>query len=149
MSENRAASNQQGVQATESTAPSLSLRAGDQDVLDRIGMVLRVGVLASALILLFGGVIYLMRHGTEDAPDRRRFLPPEFARPAEVVDAALQWRGRALIQLGVMLLIATPVLRVGYSLCAFARSRDFVYVFFSLAVLVILLVGFFFAPARR
>ena len=149
MSDNRAASNQPGARATGSTAPSLALRAGDDEVLARVGMVLRVGVLASALILLLGGVIYLIRHGTEPAPDRNKFTPPEFARPGEVVDAALQWRGRALIQLGVMLLIATPVMRVAYSLGAFARRRDFVYAFFALAVLAVLLVGFFFAPVRR
>jgi uncharacterized membrane protein len=121
----------------------------DQDIVDRIGLLLRVGVIASAVVLLVGGVLYLMRHGNEPAPDRSTFAPPEFSRPRQAVEAALAGRGRGIIQVGILLLIATPVLRVVYSIFAFARRRDVVYVLFPLLVLLVLLVGFLVEPARR
>jgi uncharacterized membrane protein len=121
----------------------------DQNIVTRIGLLLRAGVIASACLLLCGGVIYLSRHGLEAAPDRRQFTPPEFSRPGDVLQAAREGRGRAIIQLGVLLLLATPVMRVVYSIFAFARRRDLVYVLFPLLVLLVLLAGYFFEPAHR
>lgn len=50
----------------------------------------------------------------------------------------LDGRGRALIQLGLLLLIATPVSRVAFSVFAFERQRDWTYVGITLAVLAVL-----------
>jgi uncharacterized membrane protein len=95
--------------------------------------------------------VYLVRHSHEAVPDRRRFepMPPEFSRPAAIVRAVESGRGRAIIQLGLLLLIATPVLRVAYSALAFARRRDWVYVVVPTFVLLVLLVGLAFAPGGR
>jgi uncharacterized membrane protein len=51
--------------------------------------------------------------------------------------------GRGWIQLGLLLLIATPVARVAFSVYAFARQRDFLYVGVTLIVLTVLLFGLF------
>jgi uncharacterized membrane protein len=48
-----------------------------------------------------------------------------------------------LIQLGLLLLIATPVARVVFTVFAFFMERDYTYVAVSLLVLGILLLGFF------
>jgi uncharacterized membrane protein len=48
-----------------------------------------------------------------------------------------------IIQLGVLLLIATPVARVGFALVAFAIERDKLYIAVSLTVLAVLLFSFF------
>jgi uncharacterized membrane protein len=48
-------------------------------------------------------------------------------------------RGRGLIQLGLLFLIATPIARVGFSIVGFALERDRMYVIFTLIVLAILL----------
>lgn len=122
----------------------------DQDLVRRVSLLLRLGVSASALLLLCGGLIYLIRHGTEPVPDRRVFVlePATYAHPRAILDAALGGQGRAIIQLGLLLLIATPILRVAYSVLAFARRRDGVYVFMALFVLIILLVGIFLAPGH-
>ena len=52
---------------------------------------------------------------------------------------ALQGRGRGIIQLGLLLLIATPIARVVFSVYAFARQRDRTYVLVTLVVLAVLL----------
>jgi uncharacterized membrane protein len=123
----------------------------DQDIMTRIAWLLRAGVLASALLVLAGGVIFLCRHQGEQVPDRRSFEPepPEFSQPILIVQEAMRGRGRAMIQLGLLLLLATPVLRVIFSIFAFARQRDLVFVLLPLVVLVVLLVGFFLVPRGR
>ena len=57
----------------------------------------------------------------------------------------LDGRGRALIQLGLLLLIATPVARVAFSVFAFERQRDWTYVGITLFVLAVLRLQ----PRRR
>lgn len=123
----------------------------DHDIVARIGLLLRVGVIASALVMLAGGGLYLYRHGHEPVPDRRKFTPEpaEFSRPGPIVEAALQGRARSMIQLGLLLLIATPITRVAFSIFAFARQRDVVYVLLPLLVLLVLTAGFVLAPAGR
>src|SRR5262245_48323739 len=104
---------------------------------EQLGWLLLVGVVASALVLLIGGAVYLTRHSHEPVPDHRAFKPepPEFSHPAEIARAALAGRGRAIIQVGIVLLIATPILRVAYSVQAFARRRDRAYTIITLIVL--------------
>ena len=53
------------------------------------------------------------------------------------------WQGRGLIQLGLLLLIATPVARVAFSVGAFLYERDWTYVAVSLLVLGLLFYSLF------
>src|SRR4051794_14131389 len=78
-----------------------------------IGNLLRVGVLVSASVVAVGALVYLVRHGREPV-NFRAFIgePQDLRSPIGIVRAALSLRGRGLIQLGVLLLIATPVARV-------------------------------------
>jgi uncharacterized membrane protein len=112
----------------------------DRKVEEIIGTLLRTGVLLSATIVLFGGVIYLARHGTS-AADYRVFRgePSELRQIRGIVHSAISLRGRGIIQLGLLLLIATPVARVIFSIFAFAAEKDRLYVGFASVVLVILL----------
>jgi uncharacterized membrane protein len=117
----------------------------DERVEEVIGNLLRAGVVASALVIALGGAIYLARHGTDPVPDRSRFvpMPPKFSRPVQVVQAVRTGSARALIQFGLLLLIATPVARVVFSAFAFARQRDYTYVVITLLVLAVLLYSLF------
>jgi len=112
----------------------------DRKVEEIIGTLLRTGVLLSAAIVLLGGVIYLARHGTS-AADYRVFRgePSELRQIRGIVHSAISLRGRGIIQLGLLLLIATPVARVIFSIFAFAAEKDRLYVGFASVVLVILL----------
>ncbi|HJT76761.1 MAG TPA: DUF1634 domain-containing protein [Gemmataceae bacterium] len=116
----------------------------DEYVEQLIGNLLRYGVLTAALLTAAGGVVYLVRHGHETA-DRRVFQgePADLRAPSGIVHDALTGRGRGLIQLGLLLLIATPVARVLFSVFAFFRQRDFAYVLITLVVLVLLLYSLF------
>lgn len=112
----------------------------DQKVENIIGNLLRVGVLASAVVVFFGGTVYLARHGRAQA-DYRVFHgePAEYRQIGGIIHNALQLHGRGIIQLGLLLLIATPIARVIFALFGFAAEKDRMYACFTGIVLVILL----------
>jgi uncharacterized membrane protein len=110
-----------------------------------LGNLLRAGVLLAAVVVALGGAVYLARHGGERTDLHEFRGEPEALRsPSGIVGEALQGRGRGLVQLGLLLLIATPVARVVFSVLAFAREGDFTYVVLTLLVLGVLLYSLFF-----
>ncbi len=118
----------------------------DQQVERLLGNLLRIGVLLSAVVVLAGGVVYLVRHGN-DLVEYRTFEegPPQERKPREILRNAEHLHGRGIIQLGLLLLIATPVARVLFSVFAFFRERDYLYVGLTLLVLVVLLYSLLFS----
>lgn len=105
-----------------------------------LNMVLRIGLFIAISIVLCGGAIFLWKHGSEIV-DYRIFdgVPASLKGPVNIFNAALPDRLLAVIQLGIMLLIATPVVRVVTCLVVFAAERDVLYVVLSFFVLAVLL----------
>jgi uncharacterized membrane protein len=105
-----------------------------------IGDLLRVGVVLSSLIVLIGGGLYLTRHGTE-LPNYQMFWgePSELRSVLGIVKVAWSFSGQGIIQLGLLLLIATPVMRVMFTVVFFMIQRDRIYVGVTLIVLSVLL----------
>jgi uncharacterized membrane protein len=112
----------------------------DQRVDEIIGNILRVGVIVAAVVVLSGGVRYLAQHGST-IPDYRVFHgEPAYLRGVSgIVTAVRALDGRGLIQLGLLLLLATPIARVVFSVLAFALQRDRTYVVVTSIVLAVLL----------
>jgi uncharacterized membrane protein len=112
----------------------------DQRIEIIIGTLLRTGVMLAATVVLIGGVLYLARHGHE-VPNYTTFHgePESLKSVKDIVHGALGGSARAIIQLGLLLLIATPVARVVFSAVAFAVERDYMYVVITLIVLGVLL----------
>lgn len=104
-----------------------------------ISTMLRVGVFLSAAVVAIGGLLFLLRQGQQPADYRHFTGSPEPLRHVPGVLAAV-CRGEAagIIQLGLLLLIATPVLRVAFTAWLFVRQRDRLYVGVTLLVLAIL-----------
>ena len=67
--------------------------------------------------------------------------------PGDVLAGVAQFKPYAFIALGLLLLIATPVLRVAASVVIFLLERDYAYVFITLIVLLILIVSFLLGKA--
>lgn len=105
-----------------------------------IGTLLQVGVVLSGALVVAGGVIYLIRHGSEP-PRYGTFAgePSDLRSLSGIVSYALSMHGRGIIQLGLLFLIATPVARVAFSAVAFALERDWLYVAVTSVVLAVLL----------
>jgi uncharacterized membrane protein len=104
-----------------------------------LSLVLRAGVLLSAALVAFGGIIFLTEHGF-DHPDYTVFRgEPEALRSLRgILREALRLDAGGIIQAGLLLLIATPVARVVFSVAGFARQRDWLYVGITLIVLTLL-----------
>jgi uncharacterized membrane protein len=114
----------------------------DTDMQAVIGWVLRIGVIVSISIVFFGGVIFLYRHGHEVA-DHHKFVGiPDFIQSfGGIMHGIITFRGQAIIQLGIILLIATPILRVIFSTIGFVLEKDKLYIFISLLVLFIIFIS--------
>ena len=115
----------------------------DQRIEMIIGTLLRAGVLLSASVVLFGGVLYLARHGHETVHYTTFRGEPEALKsiPA-VIQGVVSNRAHAIIQLGLLLLIATPIARVLFAAFGFAMEKDYLYVALTLIVLAVLLYSF-------
>ena len=97
---------------------------------------LRAGVVIAATITSIGGVIYLAHSGVSLAHHRAFHGEPADLRQVKgVLGDASSRDGRGIMQLGLLLLIATPVARVAFSLAAFAVQRDRLYIIVTLVVL--------------
>ena len=114
-----------------------------------IGKLLRYGVMLACGITLFGGVIYLFQnHGVSMAhykptPDDMPFPGVEFylREITTIIPRVLSFDGAAIIQLGVCVLIATPILRVAFSVIGFLIEKDYMYVVITLIVLCIIVAN--------
>jgi uncharacterized membrane protein len=116
----------------------------DKQMDEIIGHLLRAGVILSAVFVLAGGAVYLARH-PEPVIDYRVFQgePEELRTVSGIVHEAVAFRGRGLIQLGLLILIATPIARVAFSAVAFLYQRDWTYVVVTLIVLGLLVYSLF------
>jgi uncharacterized membrane protein len=86
--------------------------------------------------------VYLVRHGHSPTSYRTfQSEPPNLRTVSGIFREALALRGRGIIQLGLLLLIATPVARVAFSIVGFAEEHDRLYVIVASIVLLILAYG--------
>ncbi len=104
-----------------------------------LAQVLRAGVVLSAVVVAAGGLVFLARHGLE-RPSYAVFRgePSALRSIHGILSEAMRVSGRGIIQCGLLLLVATPIARVVFSVVGFARQRDWLYVTITLIVLALL-----------
>jgi len=117
-----------------------------------IGWILRVGVTASAICIMLGVILLLFVHETgysqslNNLTGLTQYDPGVAGRfpttPGEVISGLAEFKPYALIALGLLVLILTPVLRVAASIVIFLLERDYAYVLITAVVLLILVVSF-------
>lgn len=112
-----------------------------------ISGLLRIGVLTSLLVVLTGTVMTFIHHPhyLSSHHDLVGLTRPgaEFPHTVPSVLRGLEHsQGRAIVMTGLLLLIATPVLRVAISILAFVYQRDRTFVVITTVVLALLLTSF-------
>ena len=104
-----------------------------------VGRLLQGGVLLAAAVVFAGGACYLVRHHAEPANYHTFAAGSAATRTLTgIVRAAAAGNSQALIQLGLLLLVLTPIARVAVALVGFLLERDRLYAVVSLIVLLIL-----------
>lgn len=128
------------------TASSPQWDADDRDPLVRqaeliISHVLRWGVVLSAVIIAIGVITFYMKYSSDIARGLHDLTYPHSL--ATVTAGLAQGDPLAIIMLGLLVLLATPFMRVLVSIGAFALERDWRYVVITVTVLTILVISFF------
>lgn len=101
-----------------------------------LSQLLKYGVFIACAVVLWGGLLYLNIHGNERANYQFFRGEPDILRsPIDVMQAAYTGSSSAIIQLGLLILIATPILRVIISLLMFVWQKNFIYIILNLLVL--------------
>jgi uncharacterized membrane protein len=123
---------------------SIKKRVVDRDFEKIMGNLLRYGVVLSAAIVMVGASFYLYQHGNE-LPNYEKFLgePQRITDVKEILGNAFDGSGRSIIQWGLLILIATPVARIIFSIIGYILERDYLYIIITLIVLGIILLSLF------
>ncbi len=112
----------------------------DEQMEKVVSTLLRSGVVIATLVALVGGILYLIQFGGT-LPNYAVFRgePADLRSVSGIISDVLSFHTRGLIQVGLVLLIATPLARVAFSILAFALQRDRIYVVVTLIVFAVLL----------
>jgi uncharacterized membrane protein len=104
-----------------------------------VGRLLRAGVLLAAAVVGAGGALYLVGHHSDSA-NYRHFAAggPAIQTLSGIIHSASRLNGEGLMQIGLVLLILTPVARVAMLVVGFLLEKDRLYTVVSLIVLLIL-----------
>ena len=126
------------------TRPLTTAEWYEEQVENTIAQLLRGGVLLSACVVILGAVLYLGSSPMARVSYHTFNGEPEQLRTVHgIVRWAFSGHSRGIMQLGLLLLIATPIARVIFSIFAFAIEGDRMYVTFTLIVLAVLLYSLF------
>lgn len=115
------------------------------DIQQLIGNTLRWGVILACLLATIGGVYYLMQHGLDPVPDYRHFDTTSAAAQTQFTTLGGLWQGilhgdaASCVQVGVIVLILTPIARVVLSLFDFIVEQDWLYVAITAIVLTVII----------
>lgn len=101
-----------------------------------ISKFLMIGVLLSAAIILIGFVMLVV---TGNSGYKGDIYPTS---PIKILQGAIELKAYAIILTGLLILIATPVLRVGVSIIVFIKEKDYLYVKITSLVFIILIISF-------
>lgn len=117
----------------------------DRDIELFIGQVLRIGVITASCIALLGGILYLVQQGAASIPEYSVFKGEgaDYTSFRGIFHGVATGNATEIIQLGVLVLLATPILRIFFSLIAFAIEKDKLYVVITMIVLGIILFSMF------
>lgn len=124
--------------------PRAATKWSDERIEQWISSLLRGGVYLAAGVTTLGGIAVLAQRGRSPA-DYRVFRgePAGLLSLRGVLSGIGRLDSHAVVQFGLILLIATPVARVLVSLVAFVLQRDRLYVVITAVVLLVLLFSFF------
>ncbi|MEL9970113.1 MAG: DUF1634 domain-containing protein [Metallosphaera sp.] len=121
------------------------------EVEDVISYSLIVGVVVSILLIIIGVVLIFVHDGAqgftlEQIGNVHSFINTSTTTPEKVVQGVQKLDGLSFVYLGLIVLIATPIIRVILLIGDFLKNRDLLYTILSLIVLINILIAIFIVP---
>ncbi len=113
----------------------------DFDLNRSVGNLLRIGVILSVITSLFG-FIKLFLEGFKMPKEYSSLEIPDGTIWQSFWNSLMNFEGVAIIQLGILILIMTPLVRIIFALIGYLKEKDYTYVIISLIVLGIMVVSF-------
>ncbi len=116
-------------------------RLTDEKLELAVGRTLQAGVLLAATVVLIGAILYLIHAPVGPRTDYSHFHPVahHLRTPGGIWQGVMHGDAASVIQLGLLLLVATPVVRVMLAGVGFLLEKDQLYVWVSAVVLAVLL----------
>ena len=114
-------------------------KVSDYDIESVMGKLLITGVIISGTLILAGGIFYIIQEGLS-IPHFKTFrgVPSNLRSVKQIFTGFVHLESLSIIQMGLLLLIATPIARVVFSVIGFLFEKDYLYVLISLIVLAII-----------
>lgn len=105
-----------------------------------LSSILTIGVVISLFLVILGSSLFLISNGKESV-DFNLFIgePSALKEVSQIIQGAWEWDNLSLIQLGILVLIIIPVIRVATCIVIFIIQQDYLYVFISTIVLSVLI----------
>ncbi|WP_048816622.1 DUF1634 domain-containing protein [Caldisphaera lagunensis] len=118
---------------------------------DVIGWALRIGVIISAILIIFGFALLIIHNGAYPYTLNQLINPKSNINTKtigfnSIISGIMSFNGLDLIMLGLVVLIATPVLRVFIGIIQFAREKDYLYTIITIIVFFNLMFAIFIIP---
>lgn len=116
----------------------------DIDLNRSVGNLLRLGVILAVTTSIVGFVKLFL----EGFKMPRKYTMLNMGTSSEKVwghfwDTLCKGEGMAIIQLGILMLIFTPLMRIIFALIGYLKEKDYTYVIISSIVLAIMAISFF------
>jgi uncharacterized membrane protein len=128
------------------TAPDQQDLSADSGLRPMVAAFLRYGVLLAAAVIIIGLVLSFVQVGFKVFVSMPRVRAPEVSTDLTTLRSVFRELlppvPEAVMEAGVLLLIATPVLTVGAATIMFAVEKDWMYVAISGFVFAMLILGF-------
>ena len=110
-----------------------------QKMQDVISMLLIIGMLISVMIVAIGGTLYLLQHGNENLQTELLTAESGYHSIQQIWQIAFSFTPIGIIELGLLTLVATQILRVALLTWFYAVIRDYWFTGFSFFILVVLI----------
>jgi uncharacterized membrane protein len=104
-----------------------------------ISRILYIGILISTALVIFGGTLYLWQNGSQPVPFELLRINPIPNTFNTIVSLALSFTPLGIIELGLLVLVLTQILRVMLLFLFYLISRDFLFTGFSFFILITLI----------
>lgn len=120
---------------------------GEKDMQILVGNILRIGVLLAMIVVIAGLALFIYANGSNKA-QYGTFVEGGHAGMAALWSGIKAGNANAIIELGVILLIATPIARILFALIGFWLEKDRLYMIISLIILCVMAVSIFTGAAH-